>query len=325
LKQELSELRPDVVHVLYGMTLAHILADVPETYIRVWSIMNVPPQEYSFNRFAGVPLVNEFLKRSYFFLAGLIHSRSLREIPYDRLVCISNQVRELALAVGVAPEQTVAIPVGIDPDVFVPTTLDRKTKESLGGGAPLILCVAGVVPHKGQLDMVEAMPTIAHYWPGARYVNIGAIRDRHYYAQVKSRTRELEVEDRCLFLGHVPFKDLLLYYNACDIYVQPSRQEGFCMAALQAISCGKTIVGTPVGAMAEFIQESQAGVLVPCESPMEIADAVVRLLGSPISVDPYSQHSYVAQNYSWQAVAQKIVALYQSARLFSGAADGEAM
>jgi len=311
----LSEVQPDVVHVLQGMYLARILAVVPKNYPRIWTIQNVPPQEYAFTQFESFSALNKAVKYLYFELARSRHSKTLRELPYDRLICVSEQTRRFAVAAGAPPDRTVVIPDGINPEMFLPQFVDRETRSTLSSGTPLIVSAAGVAPSKGQSDVIEAMATIIEHFPHAHYVNIGAVRDARYFEAVQSRVKELQLSDHCKFLGHVTLEEIRLYYNACDLYVQPSHQEGFCMAALEAVSCGKPIVGTRTGAIPDFVEAAKAGITVEPNRPEELARAMLKALESQSRQDAEAQHAYVADNYSWYAVAQKTVALYDDVRL----------
>jgi len=123
------------------------------------------------------------------------------------------------------------------------------------------------------------------------------------------------LDQHCEFKAHVDIDQMVRFYNACDIYVQPSHQEGFCMAMLEAISCGRPVVGTRVGAIPEMIDGSGAGVLISPNQPEELSQAIIRLAEGGGARDPRAQHSYVVQNYSWSVVAEKTISLYRDACL----------
>jgi starch synthase len=73
------------------------------------------------------------------------------------------------------------------------------------------------------------------------------------------------------------------YLSAADLYVLPSRNEGFPVAPLEAMACGLPIVGSDIPAMSNIIEYGSAsgGVIVPREDPQALADAIQRLLDSP--------------------------------------------
>ena len=66
--------------------------------------------------------------------------------------------------------------------------------------------------------------------------------------------------------------------RSADVVVQPSRAEGLPLAVLEAMACGKPVVATPVGGVAEAIVDGETGVLVNPDDAEAVATAVIKLL-----------------------------------------------
>jgi glycosyltransferase involved in cell wall biosynthesis len=315
IRRIVDDLRPDVVHLQSGMLIAGVLSAFPRTPVRLWTINNIPPREYPFPHFESLPFLHEAMRKAWFSLIRRRHVRGIKRAASDRIIYISAATRDEAAAAGIPTENSVVIPMGIDPGEFFPAPPEARPP----GDFPLILSVAGVIAHKGQMDVVEAMPAIRAALPGARYVNVGPVRDASYFRRVQDRTRALGLEACVRFRGYVPRADLLRAYRACDVYVQPSREEGFCIALLQAIACGKPVVGTRAGAMPEMIEGAAAGLILGGGDPAALAAAVVRLVRTPPAGRPEDRHAFVAANFSWSATARKTIALYGD--ILASAAD----
>jgi starch synthase len=73
------------------------------------------------------------------------------------------------------------------------------------------------------------------------------------------------------------------YLSAADLYVLPSRMEGFPVAPLEAMACGLPIIGTDIPAMLDILEGGTAsgGLIVPRENPHALAQAMLRLLEDP--------------------------------------------
>jgi glycosyltransferase involved in cell wall biosynthesis len=69
-------------------------------------------------------------------------------------------------------------------------------------------------------------------------------------------------------------------YSACDVWLFPSREEGFGLPLLEATACGTPLVATPAGAAPEIIAEG-TGVLVAPADPQAMAEAIQRVLSMP--------------------------------------------
>ncbi|KAF5437525.1 Glycosyltransferase involved in cell wall bisynthesis, partial [Candidatus Methanophagaceae archaeon] len=66
-------------------------------------------------------------------------------------------------------------------------------------------------------------------------------------------------------------------YRECDIYVQPSIVEPYGIAVLEAMACGKPVIGAKVGGMRDTIKDGETGFLVEPGSPNELAEAILKM------------------------------------------------
>jgi glycosyltransferase involved in cell wall biosynthesis len=84
------------------------------------------------------------------------------------------------------------------------------------------------------------------------------------------------VADRVVWEGWS--EDARSYLGAFDVFVLPSRFEGFPLALLEALLARSAVVATDVGSVAEAVRDGETGLLVPAEDPSALADAIRRLL-----------------------------------------------
>ncbi|MCE5278162.1 MAG: glycosyltransferase family 4 protein [Planctomycetaceae bacterium] len=99
-------------------------------------------------------------------------------------------------------------------------------------------------------------------------------------ARMVALCAQLGLQDRVHFVGRLDREALkvLLWYS--DLYVLPSRSEGFGVSVLEAMSAGVPVVVSRVGGLPEIVADQQWGVLVEPEDPRALAGAVEQLLGS---------------------------------------------
>jgi glycosyltransferase involved in cell wall biosynthesis len=86
------------------------------------------------------------------------------------------------------------------------------------------------------------------------------------------------VEAEVRFLGRLAPEDLVAAYQGCDLFVMPSRSEGFGVAYLEASACGKPVIGSTVGGAPEAVMDGVTGFCVNPDSDRELVDAVASLL-----------------------------------------------
>ena len=79
---------------------------------------------------------------------------------------------------------------------------------------------------------------------------------------------------KIIFIGYVDEVTLKKFYSLCNVYVCPSRLEGFGLTILEAFAAGKPVVATNVGAIPELLQEKN-GMLVEKEDISGMAKAIM--------------------------------------------------
>jgi glycosyltransferase involved in cell wall biosynthesis len=123
----------------------------------------------------------------------------------------------------------------------------------------------------------------------------------------------LKINDNIMFTGFVNSKNLKKYYLLCDIYVCPSRLEGFGLTILEAMVAGKPIVATNTGAIPEIIRDY--GLLVNPDNDDELCDAIIRSIDNSFSL--LKSNVTVIQEFSWERASKKLVSIYNQLQVGS--------
>lgn len=149
-----------------------------------------------------------------------------------------------------------------------------QAKHGIPSDAFVIGTVGNLLPIKGYETVIEALPSICLRVPTAHYIVVGGGSEA-YLGQLKRLCGEQGVGDRVHFVG---FQDSTRpYLAALDVYVQPSRDEAFGIAAVEAMAMGKAVVATRVGGLPEVVEEGRTGFLVPPGDPSAISEIIVKL------------------------------------------------
>ncbi|HET7506380.1 MAG TPA: N-acetyl-alpha-D-glucosaminyl L-malate synthase BshA [Kofleriaceae bacterium] len=140
------------------------------------------------------------------------------------------------------------------------------------GEGPILFHVSNFRPIKRPLDLIDVLARVRRTLP-ARAVLVGDGPERD---AVAARARELGVGDAVCMLGRRD--DFCTLLGHADGFVLPSENEGFGVAALEAMAAGVPVFGYRVGGLPEVVGEG-AGVLVPCGDVDALAQAVVEGVG----------------------------------------------
>ena len=98
---------------------------------------------------------------------------------------------------------------------------------------------------------------------------------------LRERIVDAGLDDVVVPIGTLDRAELQREYLAADIFLIPSRGEGFPNALLEAMAAGLPIVATPVGAMPEVVVDGENGLVVPVNDPKQLLAATLKLAGDP--------------------------------------------
>jgi glycosyltransferase involved in cell wall biosynthesis len=259
IRRALRETGPDVLHLhleastLVGALAALSLAPRP---LLVASVANDPYRQSGYHRWAGRRLAASMDLH-------ITHSRGIRD--------------SVLRAYAGRPRRLEVVSLGIDLDRFRRDGADpARIAEYRGGSAPVVGAIGRLVPQKAMHVLVDATPALLEAHPGLRVLIVG---DGPLRADLEAQAARLGVAGAIRFAGYQ--EDVVSAYAAMDVFVLPSRDEGFGLVFLEAMAVGVPVVGTRVIGSEDAVEDGVTGLLVPYADPAALAGAVRGILASP--------------------------------------------
>ena len=184
-----------------------------------------------------------------------------------------------------------------------------------------ILCNAIFFVHRRFEDVIAALPELIErgYDPTLRIVGTYNHKGSAvaYHARLVDLVKELNVEDRVTFVGHIADSHKLLEeYKNADIFVFGSHMQTWGIAVFEAIATGAaTIVSRTAGA-AEMLTEGKHMLLGTPGDPHSYAQVIERLAEDKNLYQQISRggSEYVRQTITWQKYGADMIALFEKAR-----------
>ena len=242
--------------------------------------------------------------------SSLVQLRALGR-GVGRYVAVSNDIaRALQRDLRLADARVEVIHNAVDVTRFSAAP-DRALRRTLTGDdrTPLVLTAARLHEQKGVDVLIEAVPGV----PGACFAIAGDGPER---GRLEQLVRDLGVEERVRFLG--ARSDIPALLRASDLFVLPSRYEGFPLALLEAMAAEVAVVATRIAGVDELVVDGQTGTLVEAGDSSALGTAISSLLGDADRRQELATrgHELVLQRHGAEATTARVTRVYEE--LLSG-------
>lgn len=190
----------------------------------------------------------------------------------ERVIAITEALARFTIErVGLPARKVTVIHYGLDEP---PAAWGENPGLGIPDGVPVVAAVARLVEQKGLDVAVRALATLRRERGDALLVVLGEGSER---GALERLAAELGLVGALLLPGRVP--DVAAVLRRADVIVHPARWEGFGLALLEAMLCGKPVVASKVSSVPEIVVDGETGLLVPADDVEALAAALSRVLG----------------------------------------------
>lgn len=180
---------------------------------------------------------------------------------------------------GVPPASITVVPVPLDPDFYEDASLRRAGWCSVTHPSLLTISRMNTADSDKGIDhVITALPAVRAQVPDVNYVVVGDGTDR---PRLEHLAAKHNVTDIVQFAGRVSDEQLHAYLHATDVFVLPSRKEGFGIVFLEAMAYGKPVVAGAHGGSPEVVADGETGILVRNGDQDALVEALTSLLLNP--------------------------------------------
>ena len=236
----------------------------------------------------------------------------------DRIVTVSDALRDVAIKFGADPARITVIGNGIDLSKF--RRLPRQEARAALGlpdDARVLVTVGTLVERKGIHRVVDCLPDLLKVYPSLRYLVVGgAGPEGDISARLRAQAAALGVADRVHFLGPYPPERLSIPLSAADVFVLATSYEGWANVFLEAMACGLPVVSTQVGGNAQVVCSPALGTLVPFGDAKALTAALDDALRRAWDRDAIVAY---AQSNAWETRIPPLLTLFDAVRFATAA------
>ena len=265
LRRLVRTLQPEVIHIPLQWPYRNLLSLFTARTCRVKYIV----------QFHLVPPPSTFFPERY--LLGPLAERLIRSADFLATVSEGNR-RKLLQTFRLDPRSIKVVVNGLEFDEMsaCPDADVARLREKMNAAnKPIVAVVARLARQKDHDTLINAAPAILEAHPGTVFAIAG---DGPLREKLERKAAELGVEASFRFLGH--FKEIPALLHAADVFVLPTRYEGFPLTVMEAMAAGKGIVVSRVDGVEDLVEHGRTGLLVEVGDHRDMAMKIVRLLSN---------------------------------------------
>lgn len=241
--------------------------------------LNFTPVAYQLKRLLGIPYWTVAHGVDAWNIQNPKIQRALHNC--DRILAVSSYTGDrLIKEQSLNPEKVSILHNTFNPNQFQPAAKPAYllTRHHLTLEQPVILTVGRLSAseqYKGYDQMIRAMVRIRSAIPNVHYIIVGKGDDQ---PRIEQLINQLQLQNCVTLAGFVPDGELCDYYNLCDVFAMPSKGEGFGIVYLEALACGKPVLGGNQDAAIDALCHGKLGALVDPNDIDDIAKTIVSIL-----------------------------------------------
>ena len=233
----------------------------------------------------------------------------------DKILTVSSRVREFCIAADrVDPAKVITVYNGVElpPPRNAIRGKELRLRQGFPDDAQIILTVANVRRVKGLDVLLRAAAKIGERNSRAFFVIAGGVLEEDYFQELQKLARNLNITGRIRFAGEQkPVQPLL---EMSDVFVLPSRSEGFSNALIEAMASELPCIATNVGGNIEAIEDGINGLIVEAEDVGQLETAIFSLLEDQerAKAMALAARRTVESRFSPERMIADIVSVYES-------------
>lgn len=230
------------------------------------------------------------------------------------VIAVSRYSREAFLAAAdFPPERVTVVPNGCAAR-FRPQPTERVARACAAHGlvGPYVMTAATFQPRKNHAALLAAFARLRREGYPGTLVLAGRRGWGDAWRRARGLADALGIGESVRWLGYVSDDDLPALYTGADLFIYPSRSEGFGLPPLEAAACGAPVVASRAGGLLEILGE--AALWIDPESPAEIAWAAQRVLAdAALRRRLAAAGPLLAARFTWEEAAHRTLAVLRRA------------
>lgn len=210
----------------------------------------------------------------------------------SKIICVSDYTRQQMYKWhNTNPAVCFVLNNAIDPFIILPGTFEKPghllDRYSLSTDDKVIFSLtrlASTEKYKGHDRVITAISKLKHSFPKIKYVLSGKY-DKPEEIRVKQMIADMGVEAEVLLTGFIKEDELTDHFLMADLFVLPSKKEGFGIVFIEALACGLPVICGNADGSVDAIRHGELGTAINADDPNELENCITQNLNTPLTLD----------------------------------------
>ncbi|MBC7744083.1 MAG: glycosyltransferase family 4 protein [Flavobacterium sp.] len=209
--------------------------------------------------------------------------------------------------------QITIIPNCLDPFLIIPEDFNKPAdlmkRYNLLPEQPILYTLTRLSSselYKGYDQIIECLPQLINNFPNMHYLLAGRA-DKKESARLKSLIKKLGISSHITLTGFITAEELSDHFLLSDVFIMPSRKEGFGIVFIEAATCGCKIIAGNMDGSAEALLNGKLGTLVDPGDKEAILNAIHNHLKKPRSIkDCQTTQNLCLEHFNYKQYLSKV-------------------
>ena len=210
----------------------------------------------------------------------------------DKVICVSNFTRQQMFQWHkISPARCTVLNNAIDPFMKVPATFVKPQhlldKYNLTNGNPILFTLtrlAATEQYKGHEQVINVIRKLKIKFPGIKYILSGQY-DADEEVRIKELIKANNAEEQVILTGFIDEKDLPDHFLLADVFVLPSKKEGFGIVFIEALACGLPVICGNADGSIDAIRNGELGHAIAVDDLAQLESAIIENLEIPLTIE----------------------------------------
>lgn len=209
----------------------------------------------------------------------------------DKVICVSNFTKaQIQSMHHTDADKCMVLNNALDPFMKLPQNFEKPPylmeRYGLTNKAPVIFTLtrlASTELYKGHDIVIKALASLKLKFPGIKYILAGKY-DELEGLRVKQHIADMGVTEQVVLTGFINEDELPDHFLTADIFVLPSKKEGFGIVFIEALACGLPVVCGNADGSNDAIRDGELGTAINTDDQQELEECISRHLNEPLTL-----------------------------------------